>query len=109
MPFKTIKTGNSKSRKIEIFSKGLVHGLGQKLVIFPSFYLRQNRTEKCDPRYFENKTTLFYIREICIFPKGLVHSFGPKLPIFPSFYFRQKSPEKCVLKYSRKKKRPSRL
>ena len=36
-PFKTIKTKSSKNRKIGIFSKGLVHGFGQKLVIFFRF------------------------------------------------------------------------
>ena len=30
-----------------IFPKGLVHGFGQKLVIFLDFYFRKNRTEKC--------------------------------------------------------------
>ena len=34
MPFKAIKTKSSKSRKIEIFAKGLVHGFGPKLAIF---------------------------------------------------------------------------
>ena len=33
------------------FSKGLVHGFGQKLVIFPDFYFRENRQEKCFLRY----------------------------------------------------------
>ena len=30
-----------------IFPKGLVHGFGQKLVIFPDFYFRENKAEKC--------------------------------------------------------------
>ena len=38
-PFQLIKTKNSKSRKIEIFPKGLTHGFGQKMAIFPSFFL----------------------------------------------------------------------
>ena len=29
------------------FSKGLSHGFGQRLVIFPDFYFRQNKPEKC--------------------------------------------------------------
>ena len=29
------------------FSKGLVHGFGQKLAIFQSFYFRQERQGKC--------------------------------------------------------------
>ena len=35
-----------KSKKIGIFPKGLVHGCGQKLELFPSFYFRQNRPRK---------------------------------------------------------------
>ena len=33
-----MKTGSWKSPNIEIFPKGLVHGFGQKLAIFPSFF-----------------------------------------------------------------------
>ena len=40
-PFKTIKTGSSKSRKIGIFPKELVHDFGQKLVIFPNFFKKK--------------------------------------------------------------------
>ena len=45
-PVLTIKTTSQKSRKIGIFPKGLVHGFGQILEVFPSFYLRQNRPRK---------------------------------------------------------------
>ena len=34
-----MKTRNSRSCKIENFAKGLVHGIGPKLAIFPSFFL----------------------------------------------------------------------
>ena len=37
-PFEAVKTRSSKSRKIEIFSKGLVHGFRPKLAIFPCFF-----------------------------------------------------------------------
>ena len=37
-PFKAKNTRSSKSRKIEIFPKGLVHGYGQKLAIFPCVF-----------------------------------------------------------------------
>ena len=36
--FQAIKTRTSKSGKIAIFPKGLVHGFGQKVTIFPSFF-----------------------------------------------------------------------
>ena len=35
--FQTIKTTSSKRRKIDIFSKGLTHGFGPKMAIFPIF------------------------------------------------------------------------
>ena len=48
LDYKNIKL---KSRKIGIFSKVLVHDFCQKLVIFPSFYFKQNRPGKCVLRY----------------------------------------------------------
>ena len=36
--FYDIKAGRLKSRKIEIFPKGLVHGFGPKLTNFPCFF-----------------------------------------------------------------------
>ena len=38
-PFYSIKTRISKSRKIDIFSKGLTHGFGPKMAIFQTFFL----------------------------------------------------------------------
>ena len=40
------KKRSSKSRKIEIFPKGLAHGFGQKMAIFPSVFLGQYRPGK---------------------------------------------------------------
>ena len=37
--FLDYKNKKLKSPKIGVFQKGLVHGFGQKLVIFPDFYL----------------------------------------------------------------------
>ena len=34
-----MKARSSKSRKSGIFPKGLTHGFGQKMAIFPSFFL----------------------------------------------------------------------
>ena len=39
MSFSAIKTRISKSRKIDFFPKGLTHGFGPKMVIFPPFFL----------------------------------------------------------------------
>ena len=38
-PFLAIKTRSSKSQKIAIFAKGLTHGFGPKMAIFPTFFL----------------------------------------------------------------------
>ena len=38
-PFKAIKTTSPKSRKIDIFPKGLTHSFGSKMAIFPIFFL----------------------------------------------------------------------
>ena len=45
--FSAMKKRSLKSRNIEIFSNGLVHGVGQKGAIFPSFRFRQYRPGKC--------------------------------------------------------------
>ena len=37
--FQAIKTTRSKSRKIDIFSKGLTHGFGPEMAIFATFFL----------------------------------------------------------------------
>ena len=39
LPFQAIKTRSSKSRKIDIFPKGLTHGFGSKMPIFGIFFL----------------------------------------------------------------------
>ena len=46
-PFLAIKTGSSKSRKIEIFPKELSHGFGPKLAIFQTFFFRQYTPRTC--------------------------------------------------------------
>ena len=46
-PFQAIKTKSSKTRKIDIFPKGLTHGLDPKMAIFPTFFFRQYRKRKC--------------------------------------------------------------
>ena len=95
-PFQAIKTRSSKSGKIAIFPKGLVHGFGQKLAIFPSFFLlKVIQARKICFTIFQNKKTPFQAiktrssksGKIAIFPKGLVHAFGQKLASFLSFFF----------------------
>ena len=40
-----------KSRKIDIFTRGLTHGFGLKMAIFPTFLFRQYSPGKCLLRY----------------------------------------------------------
>ena len=49
------KKKSTKSRKIDIFPKGLTHGFAPKLVIFPSFLFKQYRPEKCVLWYSRTK------------------------------------------------------
>ena len=42
-PFQAIKTRSSKHRKIDIFPKGLTHGFGPIMAIFPTFFLKKYR------------------------------------------------------------------
>ena len=58
MPFQPIKTRSSKSRKIDIFPKGLTHGFGAKMAIFPTFFFRQYRAGKCLLPYSRTKKCL---------------------------------------------------
>ena len=48
LDYKKMKLKKSKNR---VFSKGFVHGFGQKVVIFLDFYFRENRPEKCGLGY----------------------------------------------------------
>ena len=90
-PFQAIKTASSKSGKIAIFSKGLTHGFGPKLAIFPPFFrqyrpgnfvLRYSRTNNA---FLGHKNNNFKKWKNWDFCKGLTHGFSPKLAIFPSF------------------------
>ena len=57
-PFKTIKKEGSKSLKIDIFPKGLIHGFGPKMANFPTFFFRQYKPKKCLLRYSRTKKSL---------------------------------------------------
>ena len=110
-PFQPIKTRGSKSRKIEIFPKGLTLGFGQKMTIFPCLFsgnigqedVFYNIPKKKTP-FQPIKTTGSKSRKIQIFAKGLTHGFGQKMAIFPCLFFRQYRPRKFVLQYSRARK-----
>ena len=115
-PFQAIKTRRSKSRKIEIFPKGLTLGFGQKIAIFPAFFFRQYRPEKYVQRHSRTKKTILNAiktrtsncPKIKIFPNGLTHGFGQKINIFP-FFFQLMQGRKMFYDILELKKRLSRL
>ena len=105
MPFQAIRTRSSKSRKLDIVPKGLTHGFGPEMAIFPGFLFLDTIGQKNDFYDMQNgkndflgyKNKNFKQSKLDIFPKGLTHGFGPKMAIF----FRQYRPGKCLLRYSR--------
>ena len=113
-PFQAIKTRSSKSGKIAIFPKGLLHGFGQKLVIFQSFFLKVIQARKMRFTIFQNEKTCFQAikrkssksEKIVIFSKGLVHGFGQKLGIFPNCFLRQYSKGKMCFQIFQNEKTP---
>ena len=93
--FQAIKTRSSKSRKIDIFPKGLTHGFGPKMAIFPTYFFNGILARKIVFTIFYNvkptfqaiKTRSLKNRKIIIFSKGLTHGFGPIKAIFFKFFF----------------------
>ena len=98
--FQAIKT-RSKSRKIDIFLMGLIHGFSSKMAIFPTFLFQVIQTRKMSLTIFQNekmpfqaiKTKKSKSRKIDIFRNGLTHGFCQKMAIFPTLFFRQYRPE----------------
>ena len=83
-----------KSRKIDIFPKGLTHLFGPKMAIFPIFFFQAKQARKMSFTIFQKEKTPFQAiktrssngRKIHSFPKGLTHGFGPKMAIFHTFF-----------------------
>ena len=111
-PFKAIKTRSLKIRKIVIFLKGLTHGFGPKMAIFPTLFFQPIQAKKMSFTIFQNEKTLFQAiktkssksRKIDIFPKGLTHGFGPKMAIFRSFFLDNKGQENVFYDILERKK-----
>ena len=90
MAFYAIKRRRSKSRKIEIFPKGLTHGFGPKNGHFSNLlFLGNIGKENVFYDILERKNAIlgyknkkFKKLKIDIFPKGLTDGFGEKWPFF---------------------------
>ena len=113
-PFQAIKRRTSNRRKIDIFPKGLTHGFGPKMAIFPTVFLgnigQQNVfydiLERKKAPFQTIKTRSSKTRKIDIFPKGLTHGFGPKMAIFPTFFFQAIQARKMSFMVFQNKKTP---
>ena len=86
-----------KSKNWDYFLKGLVHGFGQKLALFSSFYFRKIDQEnlfhdivKRTNALLDHNKRKLKKSKIEIFAKGLVHGFGQKLAIFSIVIFEAK-------------------
>ena len=93
-PFQAIKSRNSKSRKIDIFPKGLSHGFRPKMSIFPNFFLANIGLENvfCDTlerknAFLRHKNKKFKKSKNSHFSKGLLVQ---KWPFFQLFFFQAK-------------------
>ena len=92
--FLDYKNKNFEKSKNCIFSKGLTHSFGPKMVFFPTFFfLRHKGKENVfydilhqKNAFLDYKSKNFEKSKNCIFSKGLTHSFGPKMVIFPTFF-----------------------
>ena len=113
-PIQAIKTRSLKNRKIDIFPKGLTHGIGPKMAIFLTFFLEAIQARKMSftifwdekPSFQVIKTRSLRSEKNDIFLKGLTHGLNPKLDIFQTFFFEAMMARKIFfLPYSRRKKR----
>ena len=92
--FLVYKKRSSKIPKIDIFPKGLTHGLGPKMVIFPTLFFRQYRQGKCLLRYSRTKNEFlgyennkFKESKNWHFSKGVNPRFWSKNGHFSKFFF----------------------
>ena len=88
------KSKNFKTGKIEIFPKGLTHGFGQKLAVFPSFFLGNIGQENVFYDILERKNAFLGYKnknfkkwKNCHFSKGVSPWFWSKIDHFSIFFF----------------------
>ena len=115
-PFQAIKTRSLKSRKIEIFPKGLTHGFGQEWSFFDLSFLGNKGKENVFYDILERKKAFrgyknknFKKSKNGPFFKGVNPWFLSKRGHFSNFFFREYRPGQCLLRYSKTKKRLSGL
>ena len=93
-PLQAEKTRSSKSRKINIFPKGLTHGFGLKMTNFPTFFFRNIGHEHVFYDILKQKNSFlgYKNKEIkksknCHFSKGVNPWFWSRNGHFSKFFF----------------------
>ena len=111
MAFYAIKTRSSKSRKIDIFLKGLTHGLNPKMAIFQTFYLSNIDQEnvfydilKRKNAFLDYKNKKFKKSKNSHFSKGVNPWFWSKNGHFYIFFFLGNIDQKNVFYDTLKRK-----
>ena len=84
-PFQPIKTTGLKSRKIEIFAKGLTHSFGQKMAIFPFLFFAIQARKMCFT-IFQKKKTSFQPIKTTRSKRQKIHSFIVSVKKWPFFH-----------------------
>ena len=97
--FPCYKNKKIKKSKKWLFLKGLTHGFGAKMAIFPIVFLgnigQENvfyNTVQRKNAFLGYKNRKFQQSKINIFLKGLTHGVGPKKAIFTSLFYMQYRP-----------------
>ena len=116
-PFQAINKKTLKSQKIDIFPRGLTHGFGPKMALFPTFFFQaiQDRKMSFTILYIEKtplqpiKTKSSKSRKTDIFTEGLTHGFGIKMALFSTFVLSNISQENVFYGILEQKKTLSRL
>ena len=114
-PFQGTKIRSSKSRKIDIFPKGLSHGFGPKMSIFPDFFFLSNKGKEnvlydiLEPKnaFLRYKNKKFKQSKYSYFLKRVNQWFQSKNGHFSNFFLTQYRTAKCLLRYSKTKKQYS--
>ena len=111
MPFQVIKTRSSKSRKIDIFPKGLVYCFGPNLAIFLSFYFRQCRPRICVLQYSRrgkrlsrlSKQDVRKVEKLRFFQRGQSIVLVQNWPFFHLFFQAIQARKMCFMIFQKGK------
>ena len=106
-----LKPKSLKSRKTDIFPRGLTHGFGLKMADFPTFFLGNIGQENVFYDIVERKNAFlgyknkkFKKSKNWHFSKGVNPYFWSKIGRFSIFFFfMEYRPGNCLLRYSRTK------